>query len=326
MEKNDLISVIIPIYKVEKYLNKCIDSIIQQTYKNLEIILIDDGSPDNCGEICDNYALIDHRISVIHKVNGGLSDARNAGLEMANGDYIIFVDSDDWMEKDGIYILYDIAIKYNADLVIGGVEKIDDSTGKVIYTTNENIKKSDVVQSKEEAIKDMLLNGCASWARLYKRSIHKNVLFPVGEINEDEAIVLTIYNKCNVIVKTDKVIYKYRYRKESITSTTWHIKKMDWYYHAKENYKFINNEYSSLKKYAQYRYCISIIWCLNNMTANKKKYNIQIKQLRSELKNIFFKVVFNQFLSFKEIIRGVLLIYFYEIYSYVINKLGKHYT
>lgn len=104
----DLISVIVPIYNVENYLGKCIDSIINQTYRNLEIILVDDGSPDNCGEICDQYASQDIRIRVIHKTNGGLSDARNAGMQIMNGEFLMFVDSDDWLQDNCVEILYEI--------------------------------------------------------------------------------------------------------------------------------------------------------------------------------------------------------------------------
>ena len=118
MKKNNLISIIVPIYNVEKYLKKCIDSIINQTYKNLEIILVDDGSPDNCGKICDEYAKKDNRIKVIHKENGGVSSARNVGVENATGEYIGFVDSDDYIEKDMYEVLINNLKKENADISI----------------------------------------------------------------------------------------------------------------------------------------------------------------------------------------------------------------
>lgn len=114
---NTLVSVIVPVYKVEKYLHRCIDSIINQTYKNLEIILVDDGSPDNCGKICDEYAEKDNRIKVIHKSNGGLSSARNAGLDVANGDYVYFVDSDDYIDTKLVEDNLNLAIEHDADMV-----------------------------------------------------------------------------------------------------------------------------------------------------------------------------------------------------------------
>ena len=131
-KEKPLISVIVPIYKVEKYLNKCVKSIINQTYKNLEIILVDDGSPDNCGKICDKLAERDDRIRIIHKKNGGLSSARNAGIEIANGEYIGFVDSDDYIDNDMFETLYNNIKDNNADLSIIGyqIETIDNKVIK----------------------------------------------------------------------------------------------------------------------------------------------------------------------------------------------------
>ena len=127
-----LISVIIPIFKVEEYICECVESIINQTYKNLEIILVDDGSPDNCGRICDDYAEKDIRIKVIHKENGGLSDARNVGLVTAKGEYIVFVDGDDCMPDDGIEYLYYLISSKKADIAIGGVERFSSFDKAVI--------------------------------------------------------------------------------------------------------------------------------------------------------------------------------------------------
>ena len=124
--KNLLVSVIVPIYNVEKYLRKCVDSILNQTYKNLEIILVDDGSPDNCGNICDEYALSDSRIRIIHKKNGGLSDARNAGLDIARGNYILFVDSDDYIDETMVEKLYEALEKEKAEMSLCSFVYVND--------------------------------------------------------------------------------------------------------------------------------------------------------------------------------------------------------
>ena len=321
-----LISVIIPIYKVESFLQKCVESIISQTYKNLEIILVDDGSPDRCGEICDKYAEKDTRIIVIHKKNGGLSDARNVGLSYSKGKYIVFVDSDDYMVSDGIEYLYKIAQLYSSDLVIGGVEKFDDATGKIIWTTADNNEDVHVFNNRQEAMKDMFLEGCASWARLYKREIHEGCLFPIGEINEDEAIMLHILNKCNVVVKTNRVVYKYRYRFKSITSSGWNISKLAWNKHCKDNVEYVKENYPELIKYAEYRYFSSIVWCLNNMTANVYEFKDYIIIFRKQLRKMLFKVLKSGMLKKKEIIRSILVGYFYYFYVAVVKILGKHYT
>lgn len=322
----DLISVIVPIYNVENYLGKCIDSIINQTYRNLEIILVDDGSPDNCGEICDQYASQDIRIRVIHKTNGGLSDARNAGMRIMNGEFLMFVDSDDWLQDNCVEILYEIQKKYKADLVIGGVQKIEDITGNILWATKNLSPLEYEYKSNEEAMKDMFINGCASWARLYKKSIHEGILFPKGEINEDEAIVLEILNRCEKVVKTNRVIYNYRFRTESITSTNWNLKKIDWYEHCKNNLKYVEENYPKLQEVAQARYISSLIWVLNNMTVDTKRYRSYIKNYRKELHSIVKQPNWKNRFSKKEIIRAYFLVYIYYVYAKVIKLLGKHYT
>ena len=131
------VSVIVPVYKVEKYLNKCVDSIINQTLEDIEIILVDDGSPDNCGKICDDYAQKDNRIVVIHKTNGGLSDARNAGLEVARGEYIGFVDSDDYIAPEMISLLYGVCKKNSTDIAGCDLAYVYETTDRVDYNSNK---------------------------------------------------------------------------------------------------------------------------------------------------------------------------------------------
>lgn len=320
-----LISVIIPVYNVEQYLHECINSIINQTYKNLEIILVDDGSTDSCGKICDSFAAKDRRITVIHKRNGGLSDARNAGLKLSTGGYIVFVDSDDYMLPDGIEYLYKLASENDADIVIGGTEKFEDETGEIIWTSG-SADEAVTILTKTEAIKDVFIRGCASWARIYKRQIHSNIYFPVGEINEDEAIVLELMDKCSKVVKTDKIVYRYRYRTDSITSSRFHTKKMAWYNHCKTNLKFVEEKYPELTEFAEMRYYSSMIWCLNNMTIDVKAFRYEIRTIRKELR-IGIKDFFNNgYITNKEKLRGFLLAYFYYLYAAIVKLLGKHYT
>lgn len=321
-----LISVIVPIYGVESYLQQCVDSIINQTYTNLEIVLVDDGSPDNCGKICDEYATKDNRIKVIHKQNGGLSDARNAGLSKITGEYLLFVDSDDWMEYNGIEILYELACEHSADLVIGGVEKIDDETENIIWTTATEEPPFYQYYTKQEAMKDIFLNGCASWARLYKRNIHADIIFPIGEVNEDEAIVLNILERCQTIVKTNRVVYKYRYRKQSITSTKWHRKKLDWCKHCENNLAYVSNNYPSLVQYAQQRYRSSLVWALNNMAMCPCEFKDLIPIYKKKLISVLKEKEGHIGMVKREKFRAVLLIYCYKWYSKVVRIMKKQYT
>ena len=172
-DKCNLISVIIPVYKVEKYLDKCIQSVINQTYSNLEIILVDDGSPDNCPQLCDDWANKDERIKVIHKKNGGLSDARNAGLDIATGEYIAFVDSDDYLCKNYLFDMVNMCTKFDGcDLLLGGFNVVSDYKSniekKVLFTEDHNyscVSRLDFVRMYEKWVIQM------PWNKLYKLKI-----------------------------------------------------------------------------------------------------------------------------------------------------------
>lgn len=275
-----LISVIVPVYNVEPYLRKCVDSILNQTYRNLEVILVDDGSPDVCPAICDEYAAMDNRVRVIHKENGGLSDARNVGMETASGEYLTFVDSDDLLPIEAVETMMNIAIAERADLVIGGYNRFAD-----VPEGSGNVETSVQRWTPVEAMEDMLRNGCASWARLYRRELHQSIQFPVGEINEDEAIVLPLLEKCGTIAVTNAVVYHYRCRPESITTAGFSVKRMDWPKHCRENLKCIKANHPLLEAAAAARYRGSLLWTLTEIALSNKDYKQYARQMIQELKN-----------------------------------------
>lgn len=286
-----LISVIVPVYKVEKYLRQCVDSICNQTYVNLEIILVDDGSPDNSPKICDEYAEKDSRVRVIHKQNGGLSDARNAGMAICQGAYLSFVDSDDVLPNDALERMVKLALDEDADLVIGENIRFEDILPDKVKETFDF-----KVMSKTEAMEDFFQNGCAAWARLFKREIHEGLLFPFGEINEDEAIVLQLLNRCSIIVKTSRPVYFYRCRIESITTSSFSKKKLDWVKHCQNNLCFIKDNYPVLTNCAATRYMSSLLWALWELAVAGE--NETGKELKKELiKNrcLFSKCVFDNY-------------------------------
>lgn len=281
-----LVSVIIPIYKVEEYLRECVENIMNQTYKNLEIILVDDESPDKCGEICEEYKAQDNRIVVIHKENGGLSDARNAGMKIMKGEYIVFVDSDDYMAPDGIEYLVKLLEERDADMVIGGERSVLD-TGEVTFTTmpddREIIEEMDV----EEALVELFVNGCSSWGRVYRRAVHEGIEFPKGEINEDEAIMVSLIERCKKIVKTNRPVYDHRVRDESITTTKFHRKKLIWVEHCKNNYEYVKGKYPDGEKAARRRYGDSLVWALDEMMKSddeKENFRKDIDDCRKRLR------------------------------------------
>ena len=315
-----LISVIVPVYKVETYLGPCIDSILTQTYKNLEIILVDDGSPDRCGVICDEYAALDTRIKTIHKPNGGLSDARNAGMAVSYGEYLCFVDSDDLLPADSIEYLYQLLTAHDAQLAIGGRERFNDEDGRILNTEfhgSENIR----VMDKIEAMRAMFRFGCASWARLYKRNIHIDVLFPVGEINEDEAIVLDVLENCEHVVQSDHIVYRYRCREESITTSFFSTKKLSWQSHCADNLAFIQQHHPELIPEAAMRYRSSLLWSLTEMALSDHDFSQEIRSLLIQLrtnKHLFRNLPFSYP---QDRIRTFFLLYMpFTVYKTLIKK------
>lgn len=278
-----LISVIVPVYKVEPYLRKCVDSILAQTYRNLEVILVDDGSPDGCPAICDEYAVKDSRVKVIHKDNGGLSDARNAGMDVASGDYLMFVDSDDWIEENSIEALLSAAQKYDAQITIGGTRRVEDGTFKVLKS-DEIGDSSEIVITGTQAMKSFFENGCAAWGRLYRRETHDGIKFPVGEINEDEAIVLALLDRCHTVVQISSVIYNYRCRPESITTSTFTEKKLAWYRHCVDNLEWIRIHHPELEPLAAKRLCGSLMWSLREIALSGKDFAIQKDMLLKDIR------------------------------------------
>lgn len=214
---SDLVSIIVPIYNVEKYLCRCIDSIIRQTYQKIEIILVDDGSTDKSGIIADKYARMDNRIRVFHKKNGGLSDARNYGIDKAVGEYVMFVDSDDYIDMDMVKILLDNLKNSGADISMSAFYWIYDNEQIIPYkrygdyTLYESDNKWEMLFTNETTM-------VVAWNKLYKTDIFDNIRYKVGVLHEDEEIIHKILDRANRICYTDSKLYYYVKRADSIVS------------------------------------------------------------------------------------------------------------
>lgn len=220
-----LISIIIPVYNVEKYMDNCIESVLKQSYNNIEIILIDDGSTDKSGEKCNQYLTIDKRIKVIHKKNGGLSDARNAGIQYASGDYIMFIDSDDIVDHGIVEHLYRILIDTKADISICDVVHCTTNT-KICYKDETEI----VIYSADDAICEMLYQKSflvTACAKLYKKALFEEIKFPTGIIYEDSATIYKIFDKSKRIVYSNAKLYGYIHHEDSITTKKFSIRDCD---------------------------------------------------------------------------------------------------
>lgn len=220
-----LISVIIPVYKTEKYLKTCVDSVCLSDYKNLQIILVDDGSPDNCPELCDNIAKTDERIKVIHKENGGLSSARNAALDIMTGQYVTFIDSDDVIKPDMISSMYDIAHKEKCDIVKIGMVLTEDENEKGISESGYTVASEKEALGRIYTDPPSIVTICG---KLYKSSLFDDERFPEGIINEDEYLTPRLFHKCRKIALCEKTGYLYMQRPgESIMRSNFSLKKMD---------------------------------------------------------------------------------------------------
>lgn len=210
MEK-EIISIIVPVYNVEQYLNKCIESICCQSYAELEIILVDDGSTDGCGQICDSWGIKDKRIKVVHKNNGGLSEARNVGIELSSGSWIMFIDSDDFIAIENVEILYREAIDNNCEISVCNIVRVyDDGTYEPFYSPTDCVK----VLDGDERFKTLRQPSVCN--KLFKRTLFEKVRFPVGKFYEDTFVYHLLAYKANKIVLTGNEGYFYFLRKESI--------------------------------------------------------------------------------------------------------------
>ena len=279
------ISVIVPIYKTEAYLEKCILSITNQTYDNLEIILVNDGSPDNCSSICETYAIRDMRIKVVHKENGGLSSARNAGLDIAIGDWIGFVDSDDYVLPNMYEKLYSAIVKESADLAICGYEYVDEYDS-IIHEVQSSVKNETL--SRFEAFNK--LNGHSNVFyvtvvnKLYSKRLFEHICFPERRIHEDEFIIHHIFNKCEKIVTISNCLYKYVQREGSIMTKPFSIKRLDGYYAGLDRFNFFTK--LGMNKNAKYavRFMYEIILNLFK--------HLDYKSYKSEIKPAYRKTLF----------------------------------
>jgi len=253
--KDSLISVIIPVYNVEKYLKRCLNSVVGQTYSHLEIILVNDGSTDQSGDICNDYADNDKRIHVLHKKNGGLSDARNVGLEIAKGEYIYFVDSDDFIAKDSIEFLYEALC----------INDVDIASHSHVYhyredsVTKDHTPNSDqlIALTNEAALEHLLYEDhvtTSACMKLYKRNLFSTgIRFPIGKTCEDLATVYKLFSIANKAVLSSAPKYYYYKRAGSLTQSSTTNTSMDGFDAAKEQLKYIKKNHPSLIAAAQYR-------------------------------------------------------------------------
>lgn len=268
-----LVSIIIPIWKVEPYLRRCLDSIINQTYSNLEIILVDDGSPDKCPQICDDYAAKDNRIIVIHKKNGGLSDARNAGLEICRGEYISFVDSDDWVADIYIEVMLK-AIKDNmATMAITNFSRTT-QTFSISFPRYDisHVEILNHIEATKQLWSEHISAFTTVWGGLYKSSLFKHMRFPKGRIHEDLYVSFQLLYASNKTIFIDMPLYFYFYRDDSITEKNPDslVRKLEPRY--KRYLFFKEKKENELKQLCLKTLCWEFISAFEDIYTNKAEY------------------------------------------------------
>ena len=238
-----MVSVIVPVYNVEKYLDKCVSSILNQTYRGIEIILIDDGSTDGCGRMCDEYQ--DERIRVIHQANKGLSEARNSGIDIATGDYILFVDGDDWIEPNTVECLLNACVESNADAACcGHYKEFTDRTTAYSLTQEQKVYEGDEVVIG--AMKGSFAHY--AWEKLWKRELFDTCRFPPGMQFEDIATTWKLFLKCQRVVCIPDILFHYIYRKDSIGNTKTMKNLSDRWIAFKERYDVMAGKSEELKQ------------------------------------------------------------------------------
>ncbi len=281
----DLISVVVPIYNVEQYLEKCLDSVLDQTYQKLEIILVDDGSIDCCSSICDQYAVKDKRIKVIHQKNGGLSAARNRGIKEARGKYITFIDSDDIITNDCIEYLYYLLIQAHTKMSICAYSIINSHK-----TIDLGAGYQDGVLSREDCLKRMLCEEgftVSSCAKLYQLDLFDHVLFPISKLCEDNGTTYKLIDQCDYIAYGHESKYYYFRRSGSIMKSSFHRKKLDLIELSDEMCDFLE-KYSSLKEVLNKKRFVCRCSILRQISEskNEREYFDLVRKLIEEIKQL----------------------------------------
>lgn len=288
----DTISVIVPCYNVEAYLKRCVDSIIDQTYQNLDVILVDDGSTDGTGKLCDDIAQTDPRIRVVHKENGGLSDARNAGIEAAKGEFYSFVDGDDHLEENAYEVMLHEMDDPDVSLVSAGIV-VEDIAGNVSL----NMSQKRLILDREEALRNLLgparTIAQSSCNKLFRRQLFHELRYKKGIINEDAELLPKLLDICNLVVLLDKPVYHYVRRRGSITESEFSLWKYQGIDIAYDTLAFCKKKYPQLVPYAHYYVMDALFKTYGELLSsnNRSVFRKQEGLLRVRMVREYFKCV-----------------------------------
>lgn len=306
------ISIVVPIYMVEAYLGRCVDSILNQSFVDFEVLLVDDGSPDNCGKICNEYALKDPRIKVIHKKNGGLSDARNAGIDWiltnSTSEWITCIDSDDWVHPQYLELLYKAVKETDTKVSICNFKR---SSNMEVFEKLDNIKTT--VWKTNDFYTENNVNAVVAWGKLYKKELFTDVRYPVGKLHEDEFTTHKLLFKDNDVSFVDYELYYYFTNNEGIMRSQWNLdnfrakpfeQTMDAWYERIAYFKSIGNDY--MYRW-QAKFYIENIRLYFDIIRRHNENNDYLNVLRKRLRKAIFEFKKLHLISFKDDV------YYYEI-------------
>jgi glycosyltransferase involved in cell wall biosynthesis len=306
------ISVIVPVYKVEPYIHKCVDSILAQTFSDYELILVDDGSPDTCGNICDEYAKKDARIRVIHKENGGLSDARNAGMKIACGEYVIFIDSDDYIDADMLSYLYENLRKADADMATCGIYEV------YADRIEKQEEEPEFVCSGEEAFRCILRGHTIRgeiWNKLIKRSCISDLEFPKGKLYEDIFYTVDMMQRIKKVAVGTKPKYYYLHRSDSITGKAYRPKLFDIIDGYTKNYQVVKQAFPKLEEEAECLWIWSRFIVLDKMFLEENYRSIdRFEELVTFIKQHFRRIMKNPYFQRNRKISAIVLLISIPLY------------
>lgn len=306
----DRISVIVPVYNVERYLRRCVDSILDQTYENLEIILVDDGATDSSGAICDDYAGKDPRIQVIHKRNGGLSSARNAGIDASSGEYLAFVDSDDWIEPEMYSYLMGLIQKYGVKFAYTGRYDVEEETGE--KTVGLCPKTEEKISARDFVGRIFLWDNVdsAAWDKLYHRSLFENHRYPEGKICEDVPVTYRVILETDYVAVGNRPMYNYYHRKGSITQSQVSEKTFHFTQHTAQVFAYIQEREPSLRPQAEYLRVRSLshLLLVLETSGEKVRFPEEYRATKQELRKHTSFLLTSPYLGKQERLTDLLLI------------------
>ena len=321
MEK---VSIVVPVYNVEDCLSYCVDSLRQQTYKNIEIILVDDGSTDSSGEICDQYAQEDERIKVLHIENGGLSNARNTGVKESSTDWIVFIDSDDYYDHRAIEYLVELRDKYRVDLVATPVIEVRN------YENSDFLgdfrEKYSGKLDRRTALEQMFYGnyvGTHSGGKLYKKEILLRFPYPNGMLYEDLALAYEHIASCENIAVSDLNLYKYYRRPGSIVNSKYSDRLLDFYKAMEWNRSYVERDYSGdrdMRRALNVRYVFNGLHIVHAMLSSDMY--AEVNKIRKEYRRYFGDVMFNSNITGKNKLKYLLLLCSSKLYNSVRRKVG----